>query len=103
MKLYHGTSKEAAQSIIENGFEFSSECNARLGNSRDVDGNLEVIYGAATYDLAEDFAIDQCFDDGFEVIEFEIDDNDAMADPEYDEGDAYWTTETPANVKICTI
>lgn len=90
MKLYHGTSAEAAESILANGLIADNESRmARLVEDA-------VIYGFDNADDAENFAIDQCYDGGFVVFEFETD--EVELDPEYD-GNAFICTEAK-NLKL---
>lgn len=82
MRLYHGTSIEAAQSIAESGLIASSNDESRC--NRDVDGAC--IYGFDNLEDAQDFALNQGLDNQA-VIAFDAD--DAVADPEYGESAYY--------------
>lgn len=85
--LYHGTSIESAKSIVDNGFMLSDICSSR--GTRDFEGAC--IYGFEDRSGAEDFALNNAFDD-HAVIAFEVD-GDMIKDDEYDdEGGAYIVT-----------
>lgn len=97
MKLYHGTSAEAAKSIIENGFVHCDAVNKKQGaGERAIPDDIAAVYGFDNYGDAEDFAINQGYDN-LAVVSFEVD--EAEEDPEYDSG-AFYTQRDPQNVKI---
>lgn len=90
--LYHGTSIDSAKSIVESGFLLSDICNSR--GARDFEG--QAVYGFKTFDDAQNFALDQGFDD-HAVVAFDVD-GDLIEDGEYD-GGAYIAVD-PKNERI---
>lgn len=95
MKLYHGTTKDAANSIIDNGF-IMTDVETPKQSGREYEG--ECFYGFSNYEDAEDFALNQGYDTQA-VLVFEVDDSDVIADTEYDCG-AYVVVGEAENIEM---
>jgi hypothetical protein len=95
MKLYHGTTKEAAKSIIENGFDMTGIETTKQA-AREYEG--ECFYGFNNYDDAEDFAFNQGYDTQA-VLVFEVDDSEVIADTEYTDS-AYVVIGEATNIEM---
>lgn len=89
MILYHGTSCDNARSIIRHGFVLGSSDDSRC--VRQVEHPC--IYGFTDIKDAQDFALNQGYDD-HAVVAFDV--KDPERDPEYDHDmGAWYCTEIP--------
>lgn len=96
MKLYHGTRLDVKERILENGIEPNVAENP---NSIICE---EGIFAFNNLDDAIRYARDLCESRGIAVFSFEIDDDECILDPEYDDGNAYFV-ETEDTIEDVTL
>lgn len=96
--MYHATTVENAESIMENGFWLYS--NDESAFDREVEE--QCVYMMDNQADAENFAADN-FSHSIAIVKIEVaDDQDLMIDPEYD-GEAFYMTEEPKAVEMIVI
>jgi hypothetical protein len=87
MKLYHASSIENEESILDVGL-FPTDCGSRAHTGESLQGRgLMGIYGFRSLDDCVRFVEDNC---GVEYVIFEFDatDYDTIVDPEYFDGES---------------
>jgi len=90
MKLYHATSIENKESILQNGIEAKQTSKM---TSVDFDGEQieqEGVFFFDSMDTVDCYARDLISDPEIVVFEVEIDINDVIIDHEYGDGEAYF-------------
>lgn len=96
--LYHATTVEKAQSIMQHGFWLFSNDESKF--DRDVE--VECVYLMDNQSDAENFAFDH-HSESVAIVTVEVsDDQELLLDPEYD-GNAFYMTEAPDPVEMIIV